>query len=273
MTDQLEADLRAALTKHTNDLPPDASARLREIDYRPRSPRIRTALMLSGTTSVVLAAAVVLSIVGIGTGTKRAFADWTPEPTAPASGQTSAASEACMARLATSAELEHADAGASGSRGPSWPVPTIAAGGWRAVITDTRGPFTMFLYEAAEGRAEASCFSGPFPSTQPLGMGMTMGDQPPASVPSGQVSVTSTGGGVTPATAGEQAYTRVVGRTGADVEGVTLTLSDRTHVTASDANGWFLAWWPGTQEAVTAEVTTASGTHTQQLDLPHCRLC
>jgi hypothetical protein len=47
-------------------------------------------------------------------------------------------------------------------------------------------------------------------------------------------------------------------------------------VQATVAGGWYLAWWPGTQAATNAEVTTASGTGsvafpaTPALSLPDC---
>jgi hypothetical protein len=47
------------------------------------------------------------------------------------------------------------------------------------------------------------------------------------------------------------------------VTGVTITRSDRSSVRATVKNGWYLAWWPGTQRAVTAQVATANGTSKQ----------
>src|SRR6185312_12488460 len=55
------------------------------------------------------------------------------------------------------------------------------------------------------------------------------------------------------------------GRVGAAVTGVTLVLKDGTHVAATVANGWFAAWWPGSQEAQAAEVLTSTGTRIQRL--------
>jgi hypothetical protein len=57
--------------------------------------------------------------------------------------------------------------------------------------------------------------------------------------------------------------TMVDGPIGAGVTGVTITRSDGSSVQATVKNGRYLAWWPGTQRAVTAHVATANGTATQ----------
>jgi hypothetical protein len=56
--------------------------------------------------------------------------------------------------------------------------------------------------------------------------------------------------------------TLVDGRTGAGVTAVTIERSDGSSVQASVANGWYLAWWPGTVTATNAKITAASGTST-----------
>ncbi len=55
----------------------------------------------------------------------------------------------------------------------------------------------------------------------------------------------------------------VDGPLGAGVSGVTIARSDGTSVQATVKNGWYLAWWPGTEHAVTAQVASTSGTTTQ----------
>jgi hypothetical protein len=64
-----------------------------------------------------------------------------------------------------------------------------------------------------------------------------------------------------------QPYTLVEGRTGDGVTGVTLTLGNGSQVTASSGDGFFLAWWPGSQSVTSASVSTATGTSTQALNL------
>jgi hypothetical protein len=59
------------------------------------------------------------------------------------------------------------------------------------------------------------------------------------------------------------ALTMVDGPIGAGVTGVTIARSDGSSVQATVKNGWYLAWWPGTERAVTAQVKSASGTSTQ----------
>ncbi len=69
-------------------------------------------------------------------------------------------------------------------------------------------------------------------------------------------------------TAGESdsdghALTMVDGPVGAGVTGVTVIRSNGSSVQATVQNGWYLAWWPGTERAVTPRVATASATSTQ----------
>ena len=59
---------------------------------------------------------------------------------------------------------------------------------------------------------------------------------------------------------GSRQFSQLVGRTGPGVIGVTLRLRNGTRVKASLANGWFLAWWPGTQGGTATEVMTSKGT-------------
>ncbi len=50
----------------------------------------------------------------------------------------------------------------------------------------------------------------------------------------------------------------VDGPIGAGVTSVTIKRSDGSSAQATVLNRWYLAWWPGTERAVTAQVTGAS---------------
>jgi hypothetical protein len=256
MDTQLENELRLALAARAAELPGDASSRLLAADYRPRAGLQRPALAAGGAATVA-GAVVAVSLAGLGTGTPRAFAGWSPTPTAHGGNQARNAQEACQSWLPTSARMEHAQQTASGSHEP-WPIPPITSGSWHAVVVDTRGPYTMILFEAAHGAAELSCFSGRDPKRPSLGG--SFGAHSPPRVPAGHVSLMSSGSTTTPPNEGSQHFSQLVGRTGRGVTGVTLRLRDGTRVTASLANGWFLAWWPGTQRGSATEVRTSTGT-------------
>jgi hypothetical protein len=45
-----------------------------------------------------------------------------------------------------------------------------------------------------------------------------------------------------------------------------------TEVTATVRNGWAVAWWPGSHQLTSAQLTTASGTQTQAFPLSPCGL-
>ena len=118
-------------------------------------------------------------------------------------------------------------------------------------LTDSRGPYAASIY--ANPTTSDVCLSG-------NGVSMSSGSTSvaPASVAAGQIQL---GGGGTRDSAGN-ALTVVDGRTGAGVTAVTIKRSDGSSVQATVANGWYLAWWPGTVAATNAEVTTASGAST-----------
>ena len=254
MDTQVERELRLALAARAAELPSDASRRVLIADYQPRSGLERPALAAGGV-AVVAGAVVAVSLVGLGTDTPRAFAGWSATPSAHSGTHVRQVQEACRSRLPTSARIRHAQETASGRHLPS-PIPSITAGSWRAVVIDTRGPYTTILFVAAHGAAELSCFSG----RQPASLGGSFATHPPGPVPAGHVSIVSSGSTTTPPAEGSQHFSQVVGRTGPGVTGVTLTLRDGTRVTASLANGWFLAWWPGSQRGIATHVTSAKGT-------------
>lgn len=254
MDTQVEHQLRLALAARAAELPSDANSRLLAADYRPRPGLGRPALAAGGAV-VVAGALVAVSLVGLSTDTPRAFAGWSATPTVPSGDRAQRAQAACMSRLPTSAGIEHAQETASGRHEP-WPFPYIPAGGWRTVLTDTRGPYTMILFVAAHGSAEVSCFSGRQPMRASLGGSFGTQTQPP--VPAGHVVNVSSGSRTTPPDEGSQHFSELVGRTGLGVTGVTLRLRDGTRVRASLAHGWFLAWWPGTQGGTGTEVMTAT---------------
>src|SRR5271165_155888 len=258
MNTELEQDLRRALAARAAELPADASVPLLAADYRPRAPLARPALTLTAT-SAAAGAALASSLIGLGTNTPGAFAGWSATPTARSGDQTRRAEEACVSRLPTSADIEYGQETASGPRPHQrWPIPPITAGSWHVVLTDTRGPYTMVLFVAAHGSAELSCFSGRQP--RPDSLGGSFGTHPPPPVPAGHIAVVSSGSNTTPPDEGSQHFSQLVGRTGPGVTGVTLRLRDSTRVRASLANGWFLAWWPGTQGGTATEVSTSTGT-------------
>jgi hypothetical protein len=205
---------------------------------RPAWRRGRPLAALLGVTGAVAAAAVAaLLVLTAGSAPTSAFAGWSADPTPKSSGQVHAAESECRrnSQLASRA-------------------PTLA---------DVRGPFTLLVYAGDSG---GLCITGPSllsptnePPFAPFGVG---GTTTTASLSSDVIQPTVTGGLTTRATA---EFTFNVGRAGANVTAVTLTLQNGNRVAATTSNGWFAAWWPGGQAAQTANVTTASGTATQQL--------
>ena len=190
--------------------------------------------------------AVAVLVVGTtGSGPPKALAGWSAEPTTPASGQLQAAESACQKQNPGTASL----------------APTVA---------DVRGPYSMLVY--VESRSVIDCIAGS------QGTLMSSISAPPTtSVAANAIEVEAWGNTVI-AGAGDQAASQLreqgetvsvlVGQVGADVTAVTLVLDDGTSIQTTTANGWFAAWWPGSETAHSAQITTPSGTTTQQLAVP-----
>lgn len=217
MSHLLEQNLRGALADRAALMPPEASARLRAVDYHPRSSRLpaRPALGALGLTGAAAAAAAIL----LGSSAAPAFAGWTARPTPPLPGQLAATEQSCGAAAGT------------------------------PVLTDTRGPYAASIY--------------PDGSTCVKGNGITISSSRP-----GGETPRASAGTVELSGAGESdsdghALTMVDGPIGSGVTGVIITRSGGSPVQATVKNGWYLAWWPGSQRATTAEVATAGGTSTQ----------
>jgi hypothetical protein len=139
-------------------------------------------------------------------------------------------------------------------------LPIVPLGAWHSVLLDTRGPYTLILLEAENGRATSVCFTG---SRHRGSLGASIGTRPPGHVSRGRVSYNSSGSSVTPRDEGSRQFSYVVGRAGAGVTRVAIRLNNGTRVTASRAKGWFLAWWPGSHGLRATEVTTAEGSKVQ----------
>jgi hypothetical protein len=153
------------------------------------------------------------------------------------------------------------------SAGPAFagwqPAPTIPGPGQLAqaaqacgqdlgspVLNDSRGPYTASIY--ANSTTSDLCLKGDGVS---VSSSSTLDSA--ASVPAGHIQI---GGGGTRDSAGD-ALTLVDGRAGAGVTAVKVERSDGSSVEATVAGGWYLAWWPGSVTARTAQVATASGTN------------
>lgn len=224
-------------------------------EAKPRTRR-RWPLTISAL-GVASGTAAVVSVVLLG-GSQTAFAGWSARPTTPTATQTAAAQEDCQSTLAT--------------------LPG-GAGSWSQVVTDVRGPYTVAVYHNVSGYA--TCFAGPaftFASFSSASgqMAFTAGSNPPTpgSTVTGasSIGIASPGGGIEEMTishlsqTGDGAYTLAEGRLEPTVSAVTLVLGDGQAVTATTTSGWFVAWWPSSQDVATAEITSASGTTTEPVD-------
>lgn len=233
MTDQLETRLRTALNERAAHVPASATTRLTGIDYRPRTRRLKSPIAVGGFAGAAGTAGVLLALTG---GATDAFAGWTPKPTIPVPRQLAAAVATCNIQS---------------------PI-----AGLPLKLTDTRGPFTFEVY--ANSRQSATCVIGP--SFTSVTASQSSG---PVTVPAGKIQLST----AHTTSRDGHAYAFAEGRTGAGVSAVTLLLTDGTKLAATVSNGWYVAWWPGTTEAKSAELATPSGVRTQKLDRSHESPC
>ncbi len=267
MIDALEDELRAALAERAREIPAEARQRIRTVDCHPRTRALGPRMALGGVAVVAASTGAVVALVGLGSSTAPAFAGWSATPTQPASGQTGTARERCASQLSST----------GGSQG-------IPATGWQPVLTDTRGPFTAMILR--NGGANATCFTGPSFTT--LQANSAPGG-PSEHTMSGSASGSASGSGSTSSAIGVmglggrpsgpisqaseahlttnagQAYTFLQGQVATDVSALTLVRSDGSEVQATVADGSFVAWWPGSTDANSAQLASPSGTSTQQL--------
>lgn len=259
MSTQIEQDLRDALSEHAARLPGDVSDGILARDFRPRGSGGRTAIAV-GTLILAAAAVFAVSVVGLGSDPPRAFAGWSATPTVATSVQINKARSVCHKQLAQLAEHLQPSRAAEARERRALSAPAVPVDGWNTVLIDTRGPYTLILFEADHGRATSVCFGG---GRYGGALGAGIGVRPPARVPTGRAVYGGSGSRVTPPSEGSHQFSWVIGRTGAGVRGVTIRLNNGNRVTASRAKGWFLAWWPGSHGIRTTEVTNATGTQDQ----------
>jgi len=218
MSDRLEQDLRGALADRAARITPEVTARLRALDYHPRS-RSWASRPALGALGLTAAAAAAAAVIVLGSSASPAFAGWTANPTAPFPGQLAAAQQTCETSAGT------------------------------PVLTDTRGPYTASIY--ADG---STCMEGNGIMSE-----SSRTDVGTPTLQAGTIELNGTG----QSDSDGHALTMVYGPVGAGVTGVTIARSDGTSVEATVKNGWYLAWWPGTEHATTARVTSTNGTSTE----------
>jgi uncharacterized membrane protein YgcG len=237
MTEQLEAEVRAALRERAAQVPAASIARLTHIDYRPRTRRleppwrVRPPLAIGALTTAAGTAGAVAVIVSLTAGASNAFAGWTAKPTPPAPGQLAGARASCET-----------------SQSPISGLPLKLA--------DTRGPYTFAIY--ADSSSSAACIKGPSFVAVSASVASSA-----VNVPAGQILLSASH----QTDRGGDGYSFADGRTGAGVSGVTLTLDDGTNVQATVGGGWFVAWWPGGHLIKSAELSTPTGVVTQTFNL------
>jgi hypothetical protein len=279
MNDQLENDLRELFVSRASAVPADATMRLGGVSFHPRTGRRWSPKVTVGSLAGLAATTgTVVSVIVLG-GAQPAFAGWTAAPTVVSLDQSTTASQKCQSQIRQS----------SGGAGTS-------SADWTPVDTDTRGPYTVIVYQ--DGSADATCFNGPsFTVINSESVANGDGQQAQSNSVSvnkgsGGSSGSVSGGGVGPSSvsvdtliggnsnavtqmtvshldldsASGGPYTLVEGQIAPGVTGVTLMRNDGEGIQATTGSGWLVAWWPGSEGISSAEVTTSSGQTSESFD-------
>ncbi len=265
---EFERDLAYAFRHRAEEVPATAVERVTAVDYRPRvgrmTPRL-TAGAIAGAAATTATVATVVSVVGA----PAAFAGWKATPTTGAGTTTSAARATCGSHLAQLAQ-----------NGPT----STTAPTWSPVATDVRGPYTLVVYDGSTGQAQATCLTSttftsvwesgtpthPEISSSVLGVqDVQAGNRSSSDLSTLGIGALGSGSGpvieVHADVSGQGSYTLVEGQVPETVTAVTLELSDGDVVQATTGDGSFVAWWPGSADATSAELTSATGTTTEPL--------
>ena len=254
MLSPVEDQLRSVLREHANEASEEAVARLTAINYRPRSHSTRTRVGVGGLGAIAIAVSLTVTLVGVDSTThQEAFAAYSTTPTHPAPGQLTTADNKCIKasdRISVQDESRSNDFAGS-------------LGRWRPVVDDVRGVNVLVILTAptTTATALATCLTGPDFRPSPS---ENAGTPAPTAVP-GTISEFSGGGGLDSGKVGGRWAELLDGAAGAGVTKVSLILTNGTHVRATVAGGYYAAWWPSHAWAVSAEVTTASGTTSHRL--------
>ena len=186
----------------------------------------------------LVAGAAALAVDLTGSGSPSAFAAWTTTTTTPPASQLAAADSSCQQRWKL------------GLQALGYPeAATLPATLPPLVLTDSRGPYEMLVYEGPTG--EGLCL---WDSSGVLSVGGGNGGQLPAASDS---SIGVPGVGFDRNRSSVLTY--AFGHAGALVTGVTLDLANGVRVEATVQNGFYGAWWPSQTDVTATEVATSEG--------------
>lgn len=216
-----------------------------------RSPQRRRLVPLTGA-GLTLSGGIAAAVAVLGTGSTP-FAGWTPAASAATNTEVSSATHGCAPMLARPGQTSAPD--------------------WQLVASEAQGPYTLLVY--ASGDATATCLSAPGTNLKLVAFGAgadASGSAVVASGPAAPGGVSRSSMGIQPTSIGgrlatvvhgsssEGSYTIVEGPVASGVTGLSLVRATGETVVTSVRNGWFAAWWPGSDDPMSAAVTTAAGT-------------
>ncbi|SDC09195.1 hypothetical protein SAMN05660690_0501 [Geodermatophilus telluris] len=253
-TDERLSDAALVDDADLPDLPPSFLRTAREVAATSAGPATvvpfrapaRSRRRLAVGTVAAAGAAAALVLVPGGTA-PRAVADYAYVPDRAAPAAQAALVAACTEALARTADGD----------GTSWAAEhPFDPAEQRPAVVDVRGPWGLTVLVG--GGTVGDCLSGPdgVVGTARQELRSSLSSAPAAGVRTAGLGTTRTSGG------GDRDGSTAYGRSAPDVAAVELVLPGREVVTATVADGWWAAWWPGATDddrAVRVRVTDGAG--------------
>ena len=193
------------------------------------------------------------------------YGGWTPTPTVAYPGELLAAKRSCNPVIINDLrEISNVPSKVSSQirlNIPSFSIPKLSASRWQVIGADIRGPIVLlnYVYSSESVTGEIQCLARTGRKSR---IGEVLGNEPTISCCGddfGQIFVQLSANGLSVAV-GPISYLIQGGTNLGRVDRVSLVLSDGTHVTATVANGFYLAWWPGKENLIRATISLPQGT-------------
>lgn len=261
--------LRETLTAKALTLDPTAEARLASNDYgavaRRRRVRHIFTLAASGAVACVLAVAIALAVRGVGNNPTTAEASWSPVPTELPANRLAAAANGCFLGP-PSLQKSMRKAGilpkASLGDGTFTYEPTLgeirgSTQAFVAVAKPVGGKKAMRQWGVdATHSLVAICFSG-------AGGGVSTDQREPTHVAPNAIQFTAVGLELS----AQAGATTMAGRVGRNVKAVWLTdvRGGLPTIRATVRDGFYLVWWPATENPQYIVIQTRHGIHSELL--------
>lgn len=238
-----ETDLRLAFGTKAHEIERVCLDRVRNADYQRRARDVRILPVVS-VASAAVAAAILVVVFALSSGTAPAFAGWTAVPSTPTEQTVAIARKACGNVPASRVIV-------SEQRGPYTAlVYEHSASPWQCVTRGRHGLIDLSTEYPADLYIHVPTSKITIPSVKRVPVGPGIAElaelyRQENRVPTNQSKFNAELRAVSKVLGGRDAVTVTAGVAGAGVTAVVIRLADGRRVSATVHGGWYTAWWPG----------------------------